>query len=294
MGTRSGRLIRLLLPFRREQLLRYVETRGLPVWHDPSNSDPVHLRAWLRQDLLPTLRARLPDSDARLARVGSLAGKDRAAWDLVIEQLPELDARSDQEGISVAANCLRAYDSTLAEAVLKAVARRVGCPLGPVRAERTLTLLQGESGRTIQLGQGWMAELAFDRLRLLPRASTGSASLELLGAEGAGEWGRWRLSWTTEAAPERQGREALTAWFRPEPLQVRAWSPGDRVHPLAGAGRRLVVRCFQDARVPRSRRSQWPVIAGGASVVWVPGVCRSDALLPTPGSEALRVDAEHA
>jgi hypothetical protein len=28
--------------------------------------------------------------------------------------------------------------------------------------------------------------------------------------------------------------------------------------------------------------------------VWVPGVCRSDALLPEPGTEAVRVDAEYA
>ena len=294
MGSRSGRLIRPLLPFRREDLRRYVEARELSVWHDPSNSDPAHLRSWLRQELLPILRERLPDSDARLARVGSLAGKDRRAWDLVLEQLPELDPHSDQEGISVAANCLRAYDSTLAEALLRAVARRAGCVLGSVRAGRVLALLEGESGRTVELGHGWRAELAFDRLRLLAPGLPGSAPLELLGAEGVGSWGRWRLKWTTEAAPDRQAREALTAWFRPEPLRVRTWSPGDRVHPLAGRGRRLVVRCFQDARVPRSSRGRWPVITGGESVVWVPGVCRSDALVPTPGAEALRVDAEHA
>jgi tRNA(Ile)-lysidine synthase len=294
MAPRSGRLIRPLLPFRREQLRRYVEARGLPAWQDPSNTDPAHLRSWLRQELLPLLRERLPDTDARLARVGSLAGKDRHAWDRVLEQLPELDPHSDQEGISVAANCLRAYDSTLAEALLRAVARRAGCVLGPVRAGRVLALLDGESGRTVELGQGWRAELAFDRLRLLRPAPPASVVLDLLGAEGVGSWGEWRLRWTIEPAPERQVREALTAWFRPEPLRVRAWSPGDRVHPLAGRGRRLVVRCFQDARVPRSRRGQWPVITGGESVVWVPGVCRSDALLPTPGAEALRIDAEHA
>ena len=174
------------------------------------------------------------------------------------------------------------------------VARRAGCPLGPMRAGRVVGLLDGPSGRMVPLTQGWRAELAFDRLYLLPPAPSESNRLELEGPMGAGEWAGWRLRWLTEAAPERQARGALTAWFRPGPLQVRAWAPGDRVSPLAGAGRRLVVRCFQDARVPRSRRDRWPVIIGGEAVVWVPGVCRSDALLPSPGAEALRVDAEHA
>jgi tRNA(Ile)-lysidine synthase len=294
MAARSGRLVRPLLPFRRPELARYAAGRALPVWSDPANLDPVHLRSWLRHELLPTLRDRVPDADARLARVGALAGRDRRAWNQVLDQLPALDLRSDQSGISVAANRLRAYDSTLAEAVLRAAARRAGCLLGPVRAGRVLALLEGPSGRTIELGQGWRAELAFDRLRLLAPRSVDPARLELLGADGAAAWGGWRLRWRMEAAPGRQVRDALTAWFRPEPLEVRAWAPGDRVHPLAGAGRRLVVRCFQDARVPRSRRAEWPVLTGADAVVWVPGVCRSDALLPTPGAEALRVDAEHA
>jgi tRNA(Ile)-lysidine synthetase-like protein len=286
--------VRPLLPYRRDDLARYVEASGLPVWHDPSNHDRSHLRSWLRADLLPTLRNRIPDADARLARVGALAGKNRRAWDLALEQLRGLDFTLDENGISIAANCLRAYDSTLAETVLMAVARRGGCPLGPVRAGRVLGLLEGASGRMVPLAGGWRAELAFDRLRLLPPTASEPARLELQGAQGVGEWGGWHLRWKTEPAPERQPREALTAWFQPEPLQVRAWVPGDRVRPLAGAGRRLVVRCFQDARVPRSRRDRWPVITGADSVVWVPGVCRSDALLPSPGAEALRVDAQHA
>jgi tRNA(Ile)-lysidine synthase len=75
---------------------------------------------------------------------------------------------------------------------------------------------------------------------------------------------------------------------------VRGWVSGERIRPLGGTGRRLLVRCFQDARVPRSRRAAWPVIAGPEGAVWVPGVCRSDALLPEPGTEALRIDAEYA
>ena len=239
------------------------------------------------------LRGRVPEADAHLARVGALAARDRRAWDQLLDHLPDLDVRSEGEGISVAANCLQSYDSTLAAALLRAAGRRVGCPLGPVRAARALGLLGKRSGRSVLLGQGWRAELAFDRLRLVASDPV-SSSVELRGAEGLGEWGRWRLRWRTEPAPERQARDGFTAWFRPAPLVVRPWSPGDRVRPLAGSGRRLVVRCFQDARVPRSRREAWPVVTGAASVVWIPGVCRSDALLPSPGGEALRVDAEHA
>lgn len=292
----TGRLVRPLLPFRRGLLLRYAREHGLPVWIDPANADPAHLRSWLRVELLPLLRRRVSAVDDRLLRAGRQAARDREAWDALLDHLPGLDLQAEVDGISVAGAPLRDYDSSLAEAVIMALGRRLECPLGPVRAARVLDLLAGgSSGSVATLGAGWRAELAFGRLRLarLPGPAGGS-SWALSGTAGEGTWGRWRLRWRPETAPDRQERAALVAWFTPDSLVVRGWSPGDRVRPLAGRGRRLVVRCFQDARVPRQRRVEWPIIVGEGAVVWIPGVCRSDALVPPGGAEALRVEAEFA
>ncbi|HEX7023589.1 MAG TPA: tRNA lysidine(34) synthetase TilS, partial [Gemmatimonadales bacterium] len=72
----------------------------------------------------------------------------------------------------------------------------------------------------------------------------------------------------------------------------RPWRAGDRIRPLGGTGRRLVVRCMQDAGVPRSRRAGWPVVVADGVVVWVPGVCRGAERLPAPGAAATRIDVE--
>jgi tRNA(Ile)-lysidine synthetase-like protein len=189
---------------------------------------------------------------------------------------------------------LRELDSSLAQATLLALGRRVGCPLGPMRARRVLGLLGGAgSGAQVPLSDGWRAEVSFGRLRLVQRKdATPPPVWSIRGEQGEGVWGPWRIRWTRQDAPTSHPRSGLTAWFAAESLLVRGWEAGQKVRPLAGTGRRLVVRCFQDARVPRSRRATWPVVVGGEEVVWVPGVCRSDALVPSSGSEALRVDAE--
>ena len=296
MAARRGSLVRPLLPFRRGALLRYVRSQGLSVWLDPANQDPRHLRAWLRGDLLPTLRARLPRVDEALLTVARHAARDRAAWDAVLDLLPGLEFRVERDGFSVAAGGLSGYDSALGETLLMSAARRVGCRLGPVRAARVLRIAAGgASGATVPLGEGWAAEVAFGRL-FVGRVAAADAPLPwpVRGARGAGEWGRWRLRWSTEPAPARQDRGGLTAWLAPAPLVVRGWAAGERIRPLGGTGRRLLVRCFQDARIPRSRRAAWPVLAGPEGVLWIPGVCRSDALLPESGTEAVRIDAEYA
>ena len=296
MDPRGPTLVRPLLPFRRETVLRYVRSRDLPVWDDPANQDPRHLRSWLRAEILPSLRTRLPRLDESLQSLGAHAARERAAWNAVLDLLPGLDFRLERDGFSVAARALSGYDSALGTTVMMTAARRVGCRLGAAHAARAVDVAgRGVSGTSLALGDGWTAEVAFGRL-IVGRADGADTppSRALQGGQGHAHWGGWHLRWRPEPAPERQQRTGLTAWFTPAPLVIRPWTPGERIRPLQGRGGRLLVRCFQDARVPRSRRAGWPVLAGPDGLVWVPGVCRSDALLPAAGTEAVRIDAEHA
>jgi tRNA(Ile)-lysidine synthase len=297
MSPNRGSLRRPLLSFSRAELQQHLEEAGLSGWVDPANSDPRHLRSWIRTTVLPALRLRLPDVDSNLLRTSRHAAADRAAWDSILNALADLDLQVETDGISVAGLSLGGYDSALQQALILAVARRAGCRLGPVRVGRVLDLLRcGASGTRVPLGSIWSAELSFGRLRIVRGASTetAAAAWQLDGVAGRGSWGPWSFCWTTGRVPERQERAAPTAWFTFDPLTVRSWSKGERLRPLGGTGRRLVVRCFQELRVPRSGRGAWPVLTQGDEIVWIPGVCRSSLRLPSPGSEALRVDVEHA
>jgi tRNA(Ile)-lysidine synthase len=296
MAVSRGHVVRPLLSFSREELLLHLEETGLTAWQDPANSDPRHLRSWIRTGLLPVLRQRLPQIDTSLLRLSRHASRDRAAWDAVLNVLPELDVRIEHGAISVAAPSVAGYDSPLAQAIILAAARRAGCQLGPSRVGRVLTLVKsGSSGARVPLGGGWTAELSFGRLCIGRDVQTeGQGTLVLEGQSGEGSWGRWGFRWSRATVPQQQDRAAMSAWFTFEPLTVRAWSPGEKLKPLGGTGHRLVVRCFQEVRVPRGRRWSWPVLAHDQEIVWIPGVCRSDVQLPSRGTEALRVDAEYA
>jgi tRNA(Ile)-lysidine synthase len=299
MAPRRGRIARPLLGFRRAELARHIEGRGLEPWIDPANSDPRHLRSWLRGEVLPALRERIPSLDARLLGGAAHAAADRLAWDRLLDVLPlDLRAESDVHGgrsVSVAAPVVGGYDSALGSALLRAVARRLDCPLGPRHADRVVTWLRrGESGGSMPLGGGWTAELSFGRLYLRRPTADSAEPFALDAPGGERRWGRWVIRWWAEPAPERQERHGSSAWFAPGPLEIRGWRAGDRVRPLGGVGHRLVKKCFQESRVPRSHRAGWPVVAQGTVVVWVPGVCRSDGRWPDTGTEAVRVDVTDA
>jgi len=294
MAARRGRVVRPLLPFRRAELARHVLMLEHSPWDDPANADPVHLRSWVRHRILPLLDERLPDVTNRLIQAAERARVDRAGWDGLLDLLPGLDYRAESDGASVGLKGLEAANDNLLLCMIMALGRRSNFSVGIALARRVAGLVRtGRSGNQVPLGSGRTAELSFDRLRLVHRpAAVDTTELRLAGDHGAADWANWRFSWQLVKAPARQARVARTAWFEPSPLLVRACRVGEKLMPLGGRGRRLVVRCLQDARVPRSRRAEWPALVHDGAVVWIPTVCRSDHLVPRPGMEALRVDAE--
>src|SRR5256884_4613345 len=152
-----GGLVRPLLAFTRDDLTEYVAARGLPVYDDPANRDPKHLRSWVRHTLLPLLHERLgPRALDDVLRLGAHAAAERRAWDAALELMPELALHVENRGFSVAREALRRYDATVAVALMRAAARRAGrgLVLGPVRARRLLSLAKGRSGRRLPLGGG--------------------------------------------------------------------------------------------------------------------------------------------
>src|SRR5439155_14566473 len=162
-----------------------------------------------------------------------------------------------------------------------------GLVLATRRARRLLALADRPSGRRVALGAGWVAEVAFDRLRVY-RSSPGAASPVVASREkGSAVFGGFRVEWAPGPAPARLPRSDWTTWIAGSSWEVRALRPGDRLVPVGGVGHRPVRRLLMEARVPRSSRASYPVVARGETILWVPGICRSAADLPRPGTRAV-------
>jgi tRNA(Ile)-lysidine synthase len=288
----TGGLRRPLLSFYKTELRDYAAKRGRAVHDDPANRDPRHLRSWLRVELLPLIEARLGGRALTdVTRVARAAAQERRAWEHALELVPELGVQVESGGFSVARGVLGRYDAALGVALLRAVARRGGLVLGPRRAQRLLVLTKGASGRRVELGQGWTAEAAFERL-VVRRAQDRGIPPTVVGVASAGRasFGDFAVAWRPEPAPPRVTREGWTTWVEGPGWEVRALAAGDVVRPLGGVGRRPVRRLLMEARVPRRTRAAYPVLARGQTILWVPGVCRSADELPSPGTQAVRVD----
>ena len=296
MRPRTRDLARPLLSFPRSMILGYARTRGLTWAEDPSNIDPRHLRSWIRHAALPMLEQRVPALPENLDRVRRQAATHQQALDQLLRHWSELEFQPDARRVSLSLEVLLTLPPSLRLTVVEALVRAVSGPAGGGRLRRALHAIEtGRSGLTADLGDHWRLETAFGRLVVVPpdRGAVPPPA-NLTGPVGATTWGDWSITWAEEDAPGRQSRVSDTAWFAIRDLSVRAPRAGDRLEPLGGTGRRLAVRCFQDARIPRSDREGWPVIEAGGAIAWIPGVCRSAHFCPESGAPAIRIHVERA
>jgi tRNA(Ile)-lysidine synthase len=290
---RRGRWVRPLLGSSRTEIVEYLADRGLTSWSDSGNADPRHLRSWVRHDLLPRIEARLPTVRTNLVASAGVFEDNRQAWDDLLGQLAGLDFRAELDGVSVAVAPLKGYSSAVVRSLLKALGFRLDLGLGRGQLDRLQRLVvKGHTGQSVDLVGGGCGELTFGRLKLsrgLTHLPEYRATISAAGEPA--DAGEWRVTCSRATPPEVVPREGFTTWVEVGArLVARPWRPGDRIRPIRGQGSRLVVRCMQDTGIPRSYRPKWPVLEHDGVVIWVPGVCRSDGLLPAPTALAMRID----
>lgn len=290
IAPRRGIWVRPLLGTTRAELAEYLASRGLVPWEDPSNRDLRHLRSWLRQEVLPRLRERIPAVDVRLRNLGHQAGRIRSVLNRLPGLVSDLELREEPGAISVAAAPLRGYRSDVRHAVLASLARRYGVPLGIRRIGAISRLLEGGDAGRIDVGRGLSVELSGGRVAFF-RAEPEPEPEPLALSPGVSRMvGRVRFA-VSESPAGESTRTSWGAWLSPGSYLARGWRAGDRIRPLGGTGSRAVSVLLREARIPPRERSAWPVVARAddATVIWVPGICRSDACLPEEGTGSLHV-----
>jgi tRNA(Ile)-lysidine synthase len=313
LAARAG-VVRPLVDVSAAAVARYATTRRLRWVEDPGNASRRPLRNRLRHELLPALESARPGFARELLALGRTASMWRVEAEALAAAVPV--HRDDETGaFHVATAALRGYDGEGLAVVWPALAARAGVRLdrrGTARLVAFTIEVAAEAaavGAAIPLAGG--IEVVVRRGRRVPEGGVSDVELVIRRAAAVGRvrvqvpdpvpfgdglcFGAWRI--VSDERPSRSGGrvdDAWTAWLPADrTLVVRGWRPGDRIRGAGVRGRdgaRRVRRFFAEARVAGPERSGWPVVVavgdaasvGGEEILWVPGVCRSDAATDRP------------
>ena len=173
MRRRDGRYLRPFLDVDRATTVRACAALGLPVWHDPHNSDPSFRRVRLRREVLPLLEEVLGGGvAAALARTADLLRADLDALDDLAR------ARSVTPVVPAVAGTVTGLDLADLQNAPEALRTRVlrswagGLGAGPLGAAHITALAAlaapggGREGRQAHLPGGYVAVRRSGRLHM--------------------------------------------------------------------------------------------------------------------------------
>ena len=289
MRPRAGNRIRPLLFLTREEILAYLEAKGLTPRWDETNLLPDAARNRIRLEVLPSLRSYSPTAEAALCRFAEtgaevaefLRDSVNEVWDKAV---------TEEEGVFfLRKEIYRARSAALRKAILRRLAEEAGLrqslEFSHYEALDGLCLF-GETGKRLTLPDHCIAEcrhgvvalrrapetpVAWDETEL---SLTGWTRIEAIGLTV------YASTWSEGAALP----DASTAWIDVDalklPLSIRRRRDGDAFR-LEGNGRQKVKSLLIDRKVPRALRDRVPVFTAGGEIFWVGGLRRAAVALVT-------------
>jgi len=295
--VREGMIVRPLLHVSREEILAFLEERGLPFMHDSSNDQDCYYRNRIRRHLLPFLRENFnPRIEENLFRTAEiLRQEDEYLEEEVKDWLNSQGVFCRDEEPQVQISELLLLHEALQRRILKTLMIRTcgsGKAIGFTHVQAALALaagVEGSASLNLPGGAGLQREyglLIFSR-RSGRRASSGEGPgrtleycypVSIPGRVEVREAGMaidFRLADSPRASCRIEMSERI-AYLDYDalcpPLVIRNVRPGDRMQQLGMTGRKKIQALFIDEKVPRARRHLCPLLADQQSVIWIAGL----------------------
>ncbi|HSX14827.1 MAG TPA: tRNA lysidine(34) synthetase TilS [Candidatus Saccharimonadales bacterium] len=268
-----ARVLRPLIDLSKSELRDYAKSRGL-VWHeDETNQDRAITRNFLRHEMLAEL-------DQDLSRQHTQLLAEHAKLNAQIDQ--RLAKLYYQFRVPAGVDLPRAWLAAQSWAELEAFIHFVLIKLAP---EREFTRRQIQSlvqlakiapaGSQFHASASLMLQIRYDTVAIVLGSEAAAPVLAVsLAPETSQVFGRFRLSFGTQRAPDQSSIDLPLGLYR-----VRSYQPGDWIKQATG--RRKLHDIFIDKKVPRGERLRWPIITdSGGQILWLPKLAVDHQIRP--------------
>lgn len=313
MLPKTGCIVRPLLSFRRWEIEQYCLKNGIRFRNDITNEDLAYTRNRIRHHLLPVLTEYNPGIVEALMKTAEIIQAENDYFKNETSEAFKKIVRIAENNLGIDSSQFGELDKALQRRLVRSLFRKLCCEdigLEFSHVERLREfILTGQTGKSIQLPQGVVAEKNYREVSLM----AGSFSSEetegweqrLLALPGITCLPELDMEIIAEILPaEAVGDRVFTAeqweaymdWQKLQaPLVAAPRKPGCMFHPLGSPGRKSLKEFFIDAKVPGKERGQTPVISDSQGIVWVAGHRIDERVKVTKGTrQILRLQIRRA
>lgn len=282
--NRKG-VIRPLLECHRHEIMAYLEDNGLAFRQDSSNLKPWCQRNLLRLELLPQLQQVFNSNlSATLLRTSKIFREEEDFWESHLASwLHEHSLNQGDGEIRFPIRPLLEAHPAMQKRLLRRVVQEVKGDLREFGFHHTEILLQlcqsPAANRQLDLPGAVRAEKNYDWVTVTLQPVTVEDFTFRISDQGFHSFPSLNRSMKVELLASdmpvefnHDPNEAIMDLDRVSfPLTLRSSTPGDRFRPLGLRGSKKLKDLFIDAKVPKSRRRQIPILCSNDHIIWVVG-----------------------
>ena len=280
----GGLLVRPLLPYSRAELEAWARQRGFAWLEDPSNQDAGFDRNYLRQEIVPRLRARWPAAATTVSRSARLCAEAAE----LLDELAAADWAGADGAVALPLKTLESLSGPRARNLLRYWLRSLGLPTPPAhKLDEILNQLPARADRNPCVD--WPgAEVRRYRRRLYAQVPLPPPPADFTLLPGAPrELGKDLGSLKLVPATGEGIRAALLSSHG---LQVAFRSGGESCRPAGRHHQRPLKKWLQDLHVLPWLRSSLPLLYADGRLLAVAGLFVCEPYAARAGEAGLRVD----
>lgn len=294
-----GNIIRPLLGFSREEILRYLRENGIACRTDSSNEEDVYTRNRIRHHILPYLNSEINSSASEhFAETADRVREALAFIDGEAVERRKLYSVKRKDGFLLKQELFRNETKFMQAEIIRMTAAELTSTLKDVTKEHiqaVMSLAGKQTGRKVMLPYGLSAERGYEGILIRKaQAADGTAgragAAEKHGAENAcgaeksggtaGVSGISLRGWKFTAheaaeAPDPIPEKPCTKWIDYDKIKtipvLRTREKGDFLTIAKNGGKKSLSDWFIDEKIPRAERDTLPVLADGHEIIWVSG-----------------------
>ncbi|MGC9329530.1 MAG: tRNA lysidine(34) synthetase TilS [Candidatus Hinthialibacter sp.] len=279
-------IIRPLLEFDREEILRYIEENQLSYRCDSMNEDSHYSRVYIRKTLMPLLKKQFnPQIDEALYQLANIAQEDELFWQSYLEKLIEQVGPARE---SEPADRQKFLQLSLAEKtrLLRAYGKRLRIDLSRTKITNAINLLESERPQAeIHLDAHNYLYRRYDDFYFAPPLGSHEITREFpIQAPGVTDIFDLNIRVETAVTPMHvhpiNFSTGLSAQFDADkvrdPIIIRTRRDGDVIQPLGMDGVKKIKKIFQEKRVTIDDRCRIPLLCFDGDIAWAAGLCLSE------------------
>ncbi len=263
---KRGKIIRPIIGFTRDEIMRFLEECEIPYVIDSTNLSIEYTRNYIRHVIIPTVIKKFPSFEENIGKLSDIFKLEKPYFEKKSEEIYEKAFKFQLPGIRVLdIEILKKYHSLELSWFF-----RLSLDIEFLHILQVIDLLKKAQGR-LQLPDRKQIWKSYDEFAVIEGELPRFEQVTFLPPfELKNEYTNVNFRAEIVENARETNDPFVFYWHNPElEFEIGPRRPGDRVE-VPGVGRKKLKNLLIEKRIPAWRRDLLPVIRQGGKILWVP------------------------